>query len=179
MMSAGLLFVAVLGLVDLLLTLLVARRLRQVAEASRPASLPWLAPGTRIPDFETSTVDGDLVSMDMLRGRRSLVGIFTPSCEPCKVQVPAFARLAGDAFGPDQALAVVLGAAEEADGFLAMLAGHALLVREPSHGPVAHAFSARAYPAIYLLDSDGKVILGSSSAEATADRLLDVSVARS
>ncbi len=167
-MSAGLVFVGVLALANLFLLLLIARRVRQLRDgASGPARLPWLAPGVRVPDFDTLTVDGRHVSLDDLRGQPSLIGIFSTSCEPCRDQAPIFARHVRDT-PPEQALAVVVGPADEAGEFLALLNGKLPVARETGRGPVATAFSARAFPAIYLLDAAGKVIASGPSVAAVS-----------
>jgi peroxiredoxin len=168
-MSAGLVFVGVLTLVNLLLVLLVARRVRQLGDSpAGPGRLPWLAPGTRVPDFEALTVDGSRVSLDGLRGQRSLIGLFSTSCEPCREQAPVFARRVAGGTGPEQAFAVVVGPVEEAGEFLALLDGKLPVARETGHGPVVTAFSARAFPAIYLLDPDGRVIASGPSVAAVS-----------
>ncbi len=168
-MSGALVFVGALTLVNMVLLLLVARRVRQLREgAAGPARLPWLAPGTRVPDFETMTVDGGQVSLADLRGGRSLVGLFSTGCEPCRDQVPLFAGLVEAGDGPGQALAVVVGPAEEAAEFVAHFDGKLPVAREGGHGPTATAFSARAFPAIYLLDAEGRVVASGASVAAVS-----------
>lgn len=102
-MSGGLVFVGVLSLADLLLILLLTRRVRSLARLVRtegPRQRPWVAPGTKIPEFEATTVGGDRISLNQLRGQPSLIGLFSAGCVPCHEQAPAFARHADTVVAP-------------------------------------------------------------------------------
>jgi len=157
MTLAGLIFVGVFSLLNLLLVLLVARRLRQVAAAMPPSRpRPWLAPGTRVPDFETPTIDGETIALSQLRGKPSIVAFFSVGCEPCREQVPLFAMFVSGEQAPDSAVAVIVGG-PDSYGFTKQLAGKAVLVNESQGGPLGQAFHATAFPALYLLDEEGVV----------------------
>jgi hypothetical protein len=173
-MSGGLVFIGGLALANLLLTLLVARRvhqmalIRQQAWSEGPGRSRWLAPGAAVPEFETVTVGDERVTLDRLRGQPSLIGLFSAGCAPCREQAPAFARHAADAAAPGQALAVVVGVAEDDGEFLALLGDQVLVAREGRGGPVSGAFGARAFPAIYLLSPEGKVIASGPAVSAVS-----------
>lgn len=170
MTSAGLVFLGVLALLELLLILLVARKVRvlderlSLARRALPAEgggRPWLAAGTQIPPFWAETVRREPVSLDWLRGRESVIGFFSPGCRPCGEQLPAFARLADDR--GRQPLAVIVGPAAGADEYLAVLDGAVPVVREEQGGPVTTAFAARAFPGVFLLDKEGRVLASGAS----------------
>jgi len=172
MMSAGLVFVGGLALADLLLVLLVARRLRQLA-SRRPGlrERPWLAPGTRVGAFEAVTVGGEPVSLDGLLGQPSLVGFFSASCEPCQEQMPVFAQHVAANGAQQRTLAVIVGPESMAAEYATLLADAAMVVCEERRGPVAAAFSSHAFPGIYRLDPRGRVVAsGPSVAAATGDQ---------
>jgi hypothetical protein len=178
-MSGGLVFVAALAAGNLLLILLVARRVRELAQrAPGPMPRPWLAPGTRVGDFAAVTVGGEPVSLHSLLGRPSLVGLFSTSCEPCLEQLPVFAGQAVAQGGPAQVLAVVVGSATEAEDLVALLDGKAKVVREDHRGPVTTAFSAHAFPGIYLLDPEGRVVASGASVAVVAGARHSIAVAR-
>jgi AhpC/TSA family len=168
-MSGGLVFVGVLALADLLLILLLTRRVRSLANAVGPRQRPWLAPGTVVPEFEATIVGGDRIALDQLRGRPSLIGLFSAGCVPCHEQAPAFVRYADTAVAPGQALAVVVGGAEDGEEFPELLASQVPVTREGRNGPVTTAFGARAFPAVYLLSPEGKVVASGPSADAVSD----------
>lgn len=176
-MSAGLVLVGVLALGEMLLIVLIARRVRELERKQAFSErLPWLSPGTAVPAFETTAVDGDAVSLDRLRGRHSMVGFFSVGCGPCREQAPVFAEHAAADDGP--ALAVVIGNADEAQGLVDILAGQAIVVREKMTGPAARAFSAHAFPSIYLLDPQGKVLAAGPSVDAVTRARPDLAAAR-
>jgi thiol-disulfide isomerase/thioredoxin len=169
MISAALVFLGVLALGELLLILLVARKVSQLDQRLSQARLtlpgegrrPWLAAGTQIPPFQAKTTSSEPVSLERLLGRESVVGFFSTDCRPCREQLPAFARLAAD--GQRPALAVVVGPASKAQEFLAVLDGVVPVVREEQGGPVTTAFAARAFPGVFLLDPGGKVVASGAS----------------
>src|SRR2546429_2115191 len=124
-LTAAVGLVGSLCLLDLVLTLGVVRRLRDHTErltalsgVSRPAaSSDSLLPVGSVPDdFGVSTLDGSLVSRELL-GAPALVAFFTPGCAPCRERVPEFVEYAsGVPVGRDRTLAGVVGAAGAARG---------------------------------------------------------------
>jgi AhpC/TSA family protein len=162
--NGWLVFVSGLSLANLLLLLLLARRVHQLAKQRQgPASTPWLAPGSQVKDFATTTTAGERVSLAQLRGRQSVVGFFSAGCKPCEEQVPVFAQhaAAAQAVGNGDTpnlLAVIVGSASECAHYQAALEGTVRVVREERRGPVTTAFATHAFPGIYLLDADGKVV---------------------
>jgi thiol-disulfide isomerase/thioredoxin len=177
-MSPGEMVIGVIALLDLLLVLLVARKVRLLCSRLPGAGQrPWLAPNAQVGPFEATTVDGEVVTLDRLRGRPSLVGLFSTSCGPCRQQIAVFAEQAA-ADGLGRALAVIVGSGPEAAEFEAQLAGKALVVREERRGPVTIAFSAHAFPGIYRLDPEGKVVASGPSVAAVAGAQPDVAAAR-
>jgi hypothetical protein len=177
-MPAGEVVIGVIALINLLLALLLARKVRLLSSRLPVASQrPWLTPGAQVGPFEARTVDGGVVTLDRLRGQPSLVGLFSTSCEACRQQVAQFAELSagGD---PAHALAVIVGPGAQGADFEAELAGRALVVREERRGPVTIAFSAHAFPGIYRLDRDGKVAASGPSVDAVAGAQSDVPAAR-
>jgi hypothetical protein len=162
--SGWLVFVGGLCVLNLLFLLLLARRVHQLAKRRpEPFATPWLAPGSPVKDFDTTTTAGERVSLEQLRGRQSVVGFFSAGCKPCAEQVPLFAqhaaaaRAAGNGDTPNL-LAVLVGSAIECEGYQTALEGTVPVVREERRGPVTTAFATHAFPGIYLLDADGKVV---------------------
>lgn len=163
-MSAGLIFVGSLALINLLLLALLARRIRGLSDqpSARTRQL-WLPPGSSVLDFDAETISGERVSLEWLRGKHSLVGIFSTSCEPCQEQVAVLSRQAEGYGGRENILAVVVGADEKADEFIGQLDGKALIVREGPRGQIGAAFSVAALPALYMVDQTGKVVASGAS----------------
>jgi thiol-disulfide isomerase/thioredoxin len=175
---AAVIGLGVLSLVNLGLTVVMARRLREQGERlARQAPLrvtrPMVGPppGTEVPEFSVTTVSGAPVSAADLRGQRSLIGFFMPGCAPCNDQVPAFIALARDLpGGPAHVLAVIPDGGRssakvpghDADRLVEDLtgAGAAQVVRGPSAGEAATALAVTGYPSFLLLDAGGRVEAG-------------------
>lgn len=170
-LTAAVIVVGALCVLDLLLTVGVLRRLREHGE--RLAGLPpqssteslmaqaLKSAGDRIEDFTTTTVDGREVSRARLSGH-TLVGFFSTYCEPCRDSVRPFAELvARRAGGWDQALAVVVGEPADAVDFVAGFGEGARVIVEretADPGPVVNAFSVMGYPVYCMVDELGVVL---------------------
>ena len=154
MYGTALVAVALLGLLNLVFTLGVIRRLREhsqhlqrllSAPVPDPAAQP-LAPGTTVPGLrELIDVDGDQV----------LVGFFSPGCRPCEALIPEFTGRAGP-FGRDRVLAVlVITTDDDAETYRRMLEPVARVVVEQHGGPIGTALQVIGYPTVYLLTVAG------------------------
>jgi hypothetical protein len=176
-LTAAMIFVGVIGLLNLVLTYGVIRRLREhdAALASRPhmPGFDVMVPaGTAVADFGTHTVDGAPVSNADLTGH-TVVGFFSTTCEPCRDRLPDFATHAATVpGGPDRVLAVVVSDSVAADTsvadlFVARLRPVARVVTEQYDGPIGKAFGVQAYPALAVV-ADGTVVASGDSLDALA-----------
>jgi peroxiredoxin len=161
-MSAALAAVSVLCLVNLALLFAVIRKVRLLQE--RVDQMPVMAPaallpvGSKAPEFTAVTINGESRSLADLGGSRSVVGFFSPNCEPCRTQLPEFIEFAKALpEGAGHALAVVVGEGEAAAGFAAELDGAAAVVIAPRQNPLTATFSVRGMPAFYLIGADGRI----------------------
>lgn len=167
--------VSLLGVLNLVLTLLLARWARghgeQHASPGPGRQLSSRLPaGTQIPDFTAHTVSGETRSLGDLTGARSLVGFFSVGCSPCHEQLTPFRRLANEAAGDGQVLAVVLAPATDqgsSSGFVRELDGIATILLQERGSPVQQAFAVKRWPSFFLLDEHGRV----EASGAVADRL--------
>lgn len=150
-LTAAVVVVGLLCLLDLLLSFGIIRRLRQQNEALRDlrekqsaAEPDIMAPaGSRI---ELSDVD--------VTG--ALVGFFSPGCEPCKERMPEFIEYATGHRG--KVIAVAAGDAEEVADMVVRLGEVAEVVVETMGGPLHNAFGTTGYPAVCLVDDDKTVV---------------------
>lgn len=158
---AAVLLVGLVGAFNLALVFGVIRRLRVHGEKlSRLDASPadtLLPAGAVVPPFVASTVDGRAVSRDTLADR-TVVGFFTPDCEPCRERVPEFLVYAAGFPGP--ALAVAVGDPVETEALVVALASAADVVVEPVDGPLQSAFRVTGYPALCVVDSSGLLLAG-------------------
>lgn len=142
-------FVALLGVLNLMLTMAVVRQLRahttRLDELSRGnPELELLPVGTPLPTFSG----------------RTLVAFLSTTCDACHVQVPELVRyLAEHGVARDAALVVVVGDVDDPVGrqLADSVAPVATVVREPSDGPVSGTLGVRMFPTFYLLDDDSVV----------------------
>jgi len=64
----------------------------QVSDAERQTQPRSELLGDPAPDFTVTTMDGDEVSLDSLRGRAVIVNFWNSWCTPCKEEEPALKR---------------------------------------------------------------------------------------
>src|SRR5262245_50989604 len=95
---AAVVLVAALALLNLLLTLGMMRRLREQAELISARGSGGgidegvMPAGSTIGEFITSAVDDRAVtSLDL--SEDTMVGFFSPQCQPCRERVPEFISL--------------------------------------------------------------------------------------
>lgn len=164
---AAIVVVGVLGVVNLLFSFGVIRRLREhteiLNEIGGRAGSVMLEPGQKVAGFEAATVDGAPVAL-AAAGGPALVGFFTPGCGPCSAKLPAFVELAREhPGGRDRVFAVVLSHDDaEAAPYVQDLAAVAQVVRGVEGGPMPKAFGVQGFPAFAVVDADS-VVLASGS----------------
>jgi peroxiredoxin len=111
------------------------------------------------PDFRLTTLDGEAVTRDALRGKVVLLNFWATWCPPCRVEMPGFQDVYEEHRG---AGFVVLGVSTDAAG-----RGRVLdFVREQgitypvamADGEIVNAYGgARVLPTSFLIDRDGRV----------------------
>ncbi|MFE7571789.1 TlpA disulfide reductase family protein [Streptomyces sp. NPDC057539] len=154
---AAVVFVGLLCTLDLILTLGVIKRLREHTELiSNLNGRASLGIGEEVGAFEAATVDGAPMTRELLT-RETLVGFFSPSCAPCREELPKFvnhARAMPD--GRNQVMAVVVGDADRAAAMVAELRPVArVVVEEHNDGPLASAFQVIAFPTVLTVADGG------------------------
>ena len=160
-LTAAVVLVGVLCVLNLLLTYGVIRRLREHNEllAQRPAAVPELiaAPGSAVGTFIASTVEGDSLNADEL-APGTMVGFFSPGCSACVEQLPRFVdAAAAHPGGQDRVLAVVVGSEDGASEYVSPLSPKARVVVESHGSAIGKAFAVKGYPAFALVGAGGVV----------------------
>lgn len=160
-LTAVVVVVGVLCVLDLLLTFGVVRRLREHTALLSDVSVPdspimSLVPGETPAPFSAMTTDG--VTIDSTAGLR-IVAFFSSSCSICPERAPMFVDyLAKYRMPSQQALAVVIGHDEKPAPYLGMLQKVARVCVESHGGPIGKAFQVTGFPAFALLDEHGDVV---------------------
>ena len=124
-----------------------------------------LKPGTEAPDFKLKTLDGKTFKLSSLRGRYVVVDCWASWCPDCRKDIPNVQRMyekfhakgvafVGLSFDTDH---TKWQQAVEQYGLPYTQVSELKRMRE---SPVAQAYGVRWIPSMYLLDPDGKVVLG-------------------
>lgn len=160
-LTAAVVVVGVLCLLDLLLTFGVIRRLREHTEllSVRPgADLPVIGVNVGEAPAAFTGLGTDGAALSGPAGLR-MVAFFSSFCSICPKRVPVFLDyLRANQVRRDDVLAVVVGPADEPVPYLDRLAEAALVCTEPEDGALARAFKVEGFPAFCLLDTDGAVL---------------------
>ncbi|NJP24128.1 redoxin domain-containing protein [Microbispora sp. SCL1-1] len=168
-LTALVLGVGVLCLIDLVLTVGVIRRLRAHEEmlSARPPGAPFLVlpPGATIGGFSAVSTDGVHVSDETLTGT-VLVGVFSPDCPACHERLPQFAEHARSfPGGRGNVLAVLVGAEEEMAEERRALEPVALVLIEEFGTGLTKALQVRGFPSLALVDEHGRVVASGTTLE--------------
>ncbi|MUL40258.1 redoxin domain-containing protein [Streptomonospora sp. PA3] len=170
-------FVVLIGavaLLNLLLTMAVVRRLRQLAEqpAARGSAGPELEEvpaGSPVPSFRSRTLPGEPVTSESLLGRETVFAFFDTGCSVCKSAIPKLlAHAAEKRLTPGQVVVVVGDQGGESGEYTGRLDGAATVILEPRLGPVAQAFGIQGVPAFVRADARGTVVTSGNTVDALA-----------
>ncbi|GAA4634197.1 TlpA family protein [Actinoallomurus vinaceus] len=159
---AALIILAVVCLLNLLLTYGIIRRLRSQSGGHHdPAEDLMLPVDAVVPEFTARTTTGGTVSRSTVSG--GVIAFFSPGCGACEVQLPRFVDLARTLAGDEDrpVLAVLHGGEEETREHLAALTSVTDVVVEQPDGPIGTAFDVSGYPTFALIDADGKITASS------------------
>lgn len=126
------------------------------ARRALPPSAPHGLLNRTMPDFERTTVDGNIVRASDLRGRVVVVKFFAKYCEPCKRTLPAVEKLRRRSKD-----VVFLGVAEDerrAD-VMWLIESYDLgfpVIHDASNS-LSGRFRVREMPATFLVDRSGSI----------------------
>lgn len=152
-LTIALILVAIIAISAFGLVLILARRLRSVAERVNlflPASAGTLPhPGTPVAEFQTTSTDGQPLSRADLIGVERVVAILSTGCGDCSEEVVAFRQHASRLELPP--IVGITGPAEQRAPMVAQLAGHAIVLEEEDLGPVQTALEISEFPAVLLV----------------------------
>jgi hypothetical protein len=158
---AAVALVGALGLLNLLLTFGVLRRLREHAAMLREGTavtppVVRLAAGERPDSFSAVSVTGKHIGNST---ELHVVAFFSTACSICAERIEPFAEyLADRGIGPDRVLAVIAQEDGTPAPFQQRLEQVATVCAEPADGAVASAFRVSGFPAFCLLGADGALL---------------------
>jgi len=156
-LTAAVVLVGALGLVNLAVTLGLVRRMRQyghLLQGLEPAEMGASTKpvGSAVSPFTATALDGTVVDLDWFT-EPVVVAFFSPGCPACKDLIPGFVAIAATR----RTLAVVEKGPVPADEYIEPLAEVSTVVAdEQARGAIA-AFGVRAFPAVCHVDAKGVI----------------------
>ncbi|MFI6574677.1 TlpA family protein disulfide reductase [Nocardiopsis sp. NPDC050513] len=176
---AAVVLLTALTLFNLLLTMALVRRLRQLESSpgggpSVPSpDLEDVPAGTPVPEFTAQSTDGVTVSSADRLGGMALYAFFDTACGSCKEQLQPlvdFARQVG--LSREQVIAFVGDPRGEARTYTSVLEGHVTVVMQKVHDDVGQAFSLTGIPAFVFADARGVVVRSAVAVKDLEDALV-------
>ncbi|GIH06140.1 hypothetical protein Rhe02_42070 [Rhizocola hellebori] len=165
LLTAAVVIVGLLCLLDLILTLGVIRRLREHTETLAQLSSSGrdgIAPGTVVGDIHGRSITGTAIDRTFLTGGEdTVIGFFSPGCGPCKALLPEYLSFVSDI--PSRVLTVIVGDHDAASEYVEALAGTGEIVVESPPGAIAQALGVDGYPTICMVDNGGRVVAAGAS----------------
>lgn len=129
-----------------------------VTVPSMAAELKRWAGAPAAPPIELLTVDGAPFSLQQLRGKVVLVNFWATWCEPCVTEMPSLQRLHDQLLASGfEVLAVNYQEGPARIAAFTQKMNLTLPVVRDTDGSVAKAWSARVFPASYLIDRNGNM----------------------
>ncbi|WP_157759497.1 redoxin domain-containing protein [Cellulosimicrobium cellulans] len=177
-LTAAVVVLTVLVLLNLALTGAVIRRLRADAGPSAdgsPRPLVDLAVGASVPAFDATGTEGETLTTADLDGGRTLLAFSSTTCAACVEHAPALAAAADGLAAAGVAVVPVLLGDADPQGLAPVLGAAGPLVREPHGGPVSAAFGVRGTPSYVLVGPDARVL---AAGGVLADVVAPVAVVR-
>jgi len=152
---AALVVVALIAASAFGLVMVLARRLRSVEERVNlflpRADLSLPSPGTPVPAFTATAVDGTRVSEADFTGPDRIIALLTTGCTSCHDQVPAL--VAADQAVWGRPVVVVIGSPDARSEMVSALAEHVTVLEEEDAGPLATAFDIHEFPTVMAVSN--------------------------
>ncbi len=136
-----------------------------------------LVPGTLSPDFTLSDIEGNSVKISDFRGRKLVLLFWASWCPDCRAEVPQIKAMQAAA-DPSKVAFVSVSFDRTFDAFKTYVTENYLggvQLFDPAgmkESAIGAAYHIQWIPSLYLIDTDGKVILGTVVAEKVAKAIL-------
>jgi len=152
---AALVVVALVAASAFGLVMVLARRLRSVEERVNlflpKSDLTLPSPGTPIPPFAATAVDGTRVSAAQFAGPDRIIAMLTTGCAACHDQIPALTAVDQSVWG--RPVVIVIGSPDARAAMVSALAEHVTVLEEEDAGPLSTAFDVHEFPAVMAVSN--------------------------
>jgi peroxiredoxin len=132
-----------------------------------------LKPGTKAPDFRTTTADGKTVSLSSLKGKVVILDFWAVWCKPCMLSMPGLQAIYREA-RPQGVVVLSVNTWDEKPKFSSWVKKIGkkydfTFVRDPAQGGhdairaasiARRLYKAPGIPTMYVIDREGKVVQG-------------------
>lgn len=135
------------------------------------------APGERVPNILFSTIDGEELATNDLRGKVVVVNAFASWCGPCRVETPELVKFYQD--NQDKVVLIGLNVGEGEAAVLGYQQDFGVpypLVLDPG-GKIAEQFRPRGLPTTWFIDTRGivqSIHLGPLTTEQIAQMIAEI-----
>ena len=132
-----------------------------------------LAPGTAVPEFTLNDIEGKQVNITDFKGRKVVLLFWASWCPDCRAEVPQIKAMQAAA-DPSKVAFVSVSFDRSVEAFKTYVAENYLggvQLFDPAgkkESAIGAAYHVKWIPSLYLLDEDGKVILGTVVADKVA-----------
>lgn len=112
--------------------------------------------GNRAPNFETTTLDGETVTLEDFRGQTVLLNFWYTSCPPCEIEMPDI-QAAYETYGDQDFVVLAINREETAEVIQPFVddLGLTFPILLDETGDIQAQFDVRGYPTTFVIDSDG------------------------
>ena len=150
-----------------LLTMATAARAQMPAMADEDSkyATELLKPGTAAPDFKLKTLDGKNFRLSSLKGRLVVLDFWASWCPDCRKDAPNLVRMQR-AFGPKGVEFVGVSFDTDKEAWQKAVERYGISYTQVSElkkwkeTQVSVDYGVKWIPSMYLIDRDGKVVLG-------------------
>ncbi|MEX0786026.1 MAG: TlpA disulfide reductase family protein, partial [Dehalococcoidia bacterium] len=137
-----------------------------------------LAPGERAPAFSLPGIDGELVSLEALRGLPLLLVFGSPTCAPCKGLIPDLNVFAEERASDLRVLFLSRGEVEATQRFASENDLQVPVATHPDE-QLPEQYKARVTPFAFVIDAEGVVrAKGLANNREHLDMLMDIAASK-
>lgn len=114
--------------------------------------------GELAPDFELTTLDGEVVKLSNYKGKRVMLNFWATWCPPCRAEMPDMQKFQDNQ--DVQVLAVNLSETESSLDNIPKFVDElnlSLTIPLDKESAVSKEYRVVAYPTTYMIDSDGRI----------------------
>jgi len=142
-----------------------------------PAETVLVAVGDAAPNFELTTLDGEVFNLEAQRGKVVLVNFFATWCPPCREELPFLEKEIWQRIDPEHFALIVVGREEDDDviGPFVEKNGYSMRFAGDPDKAAYDRYATRFIPRNFVIGPDGTILYESQGFERPEfDRMVEV-----